>query len=115
MALSLALPRRRLYYEEMVGRAKEREAEEEARRRRARDKLASYLRHARGLKDGTLSWSEFLEGHGKEPEVKAVSEGRVGGGGGRDKLHMLCAVARAAASPLRNMLGWAASVPALQR
>lgn len=65
---------RRTYYDELVGRAKSKSEEEEARRRRARDKLASYMKHARGMKDGAVSWDEFMAEHGKEPEVKAVSD-----------------------------------------
>ncbi len=63
---------RRTYFEESLSKAKAREAEEAERRRRARDKLASYMRHCRPAVRDDRVWEEWLKEHEREPEVKAV-------------------------------------------
>lgn len=65
-----------------MAKARSREAEEAERRRRARDKLASYMRHARPVVREDSAWEQWLAEHEREPEVRAVgAEGGAGGGG----------------------------------
>jgi hypothetical protein len=63
---------RKLWFEDQQGRARVREEEEEARRRKAHDRLASLMRHSRVMGPDT-SWEQFLEAHGKDKEVKDVN------------------------------------------
>lgn len=63
---------KRSYYEELVGRAKQKAEESDKRKRRARDEFASFLRHAKGIYHDT-PWEDFEATFEKEPEFKAVS------------------------------------------
>ena len=65
------LTRRRLVWEELVGRAKERAAKEEKRRKRARDDFMALLEDTRGVKAGT-TWDEAQPLLERMPEYKAV-------------------------------------------
>lgn len=76
------------YFEELHERAKQREEQEAAKRKKSKDRLQSLLRHLRKL-DGSWNWEKFQKEYGKESEVKAVSvegvDGEVGGAkGGRE-------------------------------
>lgn len=68
-------PTRRLYFEEAVARARQREADEADRRRRAKDKLVSYMKHSRPAVREDSVWEDWLAEHEREPEVKAVGRG----------------------------------------
>ena len=62
---------RKLYFEELVGRLKEKEATEEKKRKRAREDFQELLRDMRSLKHDT-TWAEAKAVLEKEPEYKAV-------------------------------------------
>eukprot|EP00198_Chlamydomonas_reinhardtii_P003267 XP_001692603.1 WW domain protein [Chlamydomonas reinhardtii] len=64
---------KRCFWEDAVAKARSREAEEAERRRRARDKLASYMRHARPVVREDSAWEQWLAEHEREPEVRALS------------------------------------------
>ncbi|MEW5316690.1 MAG: hypothetical protein WDW38_008043 [Sanguina aurantia] len=64
----------RAFFDESLGRAKLRAAEEAERRRKGRDKLASFLRHARGLREDT-EWESFAALNEKEPEMRMLPPG----------------------------------------
>lgn len=66
---------RLLYFQELQGRAKQREQDEAERKRRAQDKFASLLRHLRKL-DADTTWDQFLDDYDREPEYRAVSGDR---------------------------------------
>jgi hypothetical protein len=66
---------RRAFFDEAVGRAKEKQREAEKKLRRARDVFGSFLRHARGLGADT-TWAEFEAAFKDEPELKGVSDAR---------------------------------------
>lgn len=67
--------RSRAFFDEALGRAKLRAVEEAERRRKGRDKFASFLRHARGLREDT-EWESFAAQNEKEPEMRMVSSDR---------------------------------------
>ncbi len=67
-----------------MARARQREADEADRRRRAKDKLVSYMKHSRPAVREDSVWEEWLAEHEREPEVKAVGWG-VGAGRGQRK------------------------------
>jgi hypothetical protein len=62
---------RRLYFEEEVGKLKEKAAKEEKRKRRAKEDFISLLKETRRLKHDT-PWSDAKTILEKDPEYKAV-------------------------------------------
>ncbi|KAF6257845.1 hypothetical protein COO60DRAFT_1701643 [Scenedesmus sp. NREL 46B-D3] len=62
---------KRCYFEEQVGRAKEKAAEADKKKRKAADKFASFVRSAEGLYVST-TWEEFEEAFKTEAEFVAV-------------------------------------------
>lgn len=67
---------RRFFFDECVESARRKAEEAERRRKRARDALASLMRHAKGLYSET-TWELFQGAFKEEKEFKAVR----GGGG----------------------------------
>lgn len=65
-------PCRKLVFEELLGKAKERVAKEEKRRKRAREDFSTLLRNSRHIRSST-TWEEGQTMLEKEPEFKAVS------------------------------------------
>ncbi|WIA16549.1 hypothetical protein OEZ85_013221 [Tetradesmus obliquus] len=62
---------KRCYFEEQVGRAKEKAAEAEKKKRKAADKFAAFVRSAEGLYAST-TWEEFEDAFKGEAEFVAV-------------------------------------------
>eukprot|EP00775_Hariotina_reticulata_P012499 gene12499-12634_t len=62
---------KRSYFEELVGRAKEKAAEADKKKKRAVDKFMSFINSAEGLYSNT-TWQEFEEAFKNEAEFKAV-------------------------------------------
>ena len=63
---------RQLVYEELVGRAKEKAAKEEKRRKRAKEDFQLLLRDTRDI-EHTSTWEEWQPKLEREPEAKLVS------------------------------------------
>ena len=72
LACAAFSPYRKLFFLELVSRAKQREEEEAERLTRAKDKFAALLRHLRKI-DADTTWEAFLSKYDQEPEYKAVS------------------------------------------
>lgn len=89
-----------------MGKAAARELEEAERRRRARDKLASYLRHCRpALRDDAV-WEEWAAEHEREPELRAVRNVRV-----RVRVRLRACSGKGPARGAHNTLGGSGSTP----
>ena len=71
MLRSWAALRRRLVFEELLGRAKEKAAKDERRAKRAAEDFAALLRAAKDL-DPEAPWEDAKALLAKEPEYKAV-------------------------------------------
>ncbi len=64
---------RLLYFEELLGRAKLKEEEDLERKKRAKEKFSSMLRHLRKL-DADTTWEQFVADYEREPEFRMVRE-----------------------------------------
>ena len=71
----LCSPSRRLYFDELVGRAADRAAKEEKRRARAAEAFRDLLRSTKGI-DVDTSWDDAMVLLASDRDYQAVSAGR---------------------------------------